>query len=172
MIKSPLGASSGPRIWPSDRLLVPFPAPFGAFRKAWGLFRPQHFVDHSPYVGREELPPLPDLDALLSSGRASALSFATTAGDAVCFDARLVHASEGNGTALGQRRVALRYGGDDATYCERQGETAIPTREIDEMHGLRHGEPLSCEVGRKRGPRLAMYRGYIDYRGLHVAFDI
>lgn len=130
---------------------LPFPClSTRASLETWGLFRPQHFVDHSGYTGREELPLLPDVDALLRCGEAQALAFATAAGDALCFDARLVHGSEGNGTVSGQRRVALRYGGDDATYCARQGETAIPTKEIDEVHGLRHGEALSCEAGKAR----------------------
>ncbi|CAK8995282.1 unnamed protein product [Durusdinium trenchii] len=114
---------------------------------AWGLFRPQHFVDHSSYTGREDLPLLPDVDGLLQTGRANALAFEVKAGDALCFDARIVHGSLGNPEVVQEhRRIALRFGGDDATYCDREGETAIPTPEIDATHGLRHGDALTCEA--------------------------
>ncbi|CAK0826169.1 unnamed protein product [Prorocentrum cordatum] len=93
----------------------------------WGLFRPQHFVDATPYEGRAELPSLPDVDGMLRDGRVRAVAFDVAAGDALCFDSRIVHGSPGGRGAPGgdMRRVALRFGGDDATYCDRQGETAI-----------------------------------------------
>eukprot|EP00434_Breviolum_minutum_P003109 symbB.v1.2.002736.t1/scaffold146.1/size298692/17 len=112
----------------------------------WGLFRPQHFVDHSSYEGRDDLPLLPDVDAMLQQGKAKALAFEVKAGDALCFDARIVHGSLGNSALEQHRRVALRFGGEDAVYCDRGGETAIPTPEIDAVHGLRDGEKLSCKV--------------------------
>lgn len=112
----------------------------------WGLFRPQHFVDASPYEGRDELPLLPDIDSAIKRGEADAVSFEVKAGDAVCFDARIIHGSPGNPDAPGcdHRRAALRFGGDDATYCNRVGETAIPTPEVDAAHGLLHGDRLAC----------------------------
>lgn len=115
---------------------------------AWGLFRPQHFVDHSPYEGRDDLPSLPNVDELLKEGRASSLAYDVRAGDALCFDARIVHGSPGNPEVPGSqhRRIALRFVGDDATYCDRQGETAIPTPEIDSSHGLCHGDRLTCQA--------------------------
>lgn len=114
----------------------------------WGLFRPQHFVDASPYQGRDELPLLPDVDDMLARGEAEALAFDVAPGDAVCFDARIVHGSFGNpiGSGRDHRRVALRFGGDDAAYCARSGETAIPTPEVDASHGLRHGDRLACKT--------------------------
>jgi len=114
----------------------------------WGLFRPQHFVDASPYAGRDDLKPLPDVDALLAEGRTEALAFDVAAGDAVCFDARVVHGSPGNPERPGRqhRRVALRFCGDEARFCERQGETAIPTPEVDAVHGLKHGDPVACKA--------------------------
>ncbi|CAK0844422.1 unnamed protein product [Prorocentrum cordatum] len=77
---------------------------------------------------------------------ADAVSFAVAAGDAVCFDARVVHGSPGNpeGPGSSHRRVALRFGGDDAVYWERAGHTPIPVAEVDRAHGLRHGEPIAC----------------------------
>ncbi|CAE8582512.1 unnamed protein product [Polarella glacialis] len=121
---------------------------------AWGLFRPRHFVDHTPYEGRDE-PALPDIESMLREGRTRALAFEVKAGDALCFDARVVHGSLGNPEAPGRdhRRVALRFGGDDATYCDRPGETAIPTPEIDASHGLRHGDRLVCKAFPRVWPR-------------------
>jgi len=120
----------------------------------WGLFRPRHFVDSSPYEGREELPLLPDVDEMLREGRTEMLAYEVRAGDALCFDARIVHGSLGNVQATGHdhRRIALRFGGDDAVYCDRAGETAIPTVEIDASHGLKHGEALACEAFPKVWP--------------------
>ena len=43
------------------------------------------------------------------------------------------------------RREALRFGGDDCFYVEREGESAIPTPEVEAVHGLRHGDRLACK---------------------------
>jgi len=116
----------------------------------WGLFRPRHFVDASPYDGRDE-PEMPDIDAKLEAGETQALAFDVLAGDALCFDARTIHGSPGNpfsaeaGSRNDHRRIALRFGGDDCRYCDREGETAIPTPDLDAVHGLADGEHLACE---------------------------
>lgn len=120
----------------------------------WGLFRPRHFVDQSPYEGREELPEMPDIDSMIRDGKTEMLGYEVQAGDALCFDARIVHGSLGNCDLPGKdhRRVALRFGGDDATYCDRSGESAIPTPEIDAAHGLRHGDAIACKAFPKVWP--------------------
>jgi len=114
----------------------------------WGLFRPRHFVDSSPYENTEDLPPMPDIDTLLAKDEVQGLKFTVSPGDVVAFDARIVHGSPGNlePESGDQRRIALRFVGDDATYCERPGETAIPTPDIDPLHGLKHGDPLTCHI--------------------------
>eukprot|EP00930_Biecheleria_cincta_P084004 TRINITY_DN73506_c0_g1_i1.p1 TRINITY_DN73506_c0_g1~~TRINITY_DN73506_c0_g1_i1.p1 ORF type:complete len:361 (+),score=34.25 TRINITY_DN73506_c0_g1_i1:71-1084(+) len=114
----------------------------------WGLYRPAHFVDASPYEGRDDLPLLPNIEELAASGEAEVLAFEVKAGDAVCFDARIVHGSPGNPENVGHhhRRVAFRFCGDNAFYCDRKGETAIPTPEIDKSHGLIHGQRLLCKT--------------------------
>ena len=43
------------------------------------------------------------------------------------FPQGIVHGSLGNSALEQHRRVALRFGGEDAVYCDRGGETAIPT---------------------------------------------
>jgi ectoine hydroxylase-related dioxygenase (phytanoyl-CoA dioxygenase family) len=108
---------------------------------SWGLFRPRHFVDASPYEGTEHLPDMPPVEDWVASGKAHRRTFA---GDVLVFDARIIHCSGTNMDQTPHRRVALRFGGDDAVYFERPGETAIPTPDIH--HGLSHGDPLACEA--------------------------
>jgi len=111
----------------------------------WGLFQPRHFVDASPYQGRD-LPSLPNIDTLIAEKKVETVRYAVKAGDCLCFDSRIVHGSAGNPEPVNQdhRRVALRFGGDDACYNDQAGETAIPTPEVEAVHGLSHGDPLSC----------------------------
>ena len=127
----------------------------------WGLFRPQHFVDATPYQGTEHLPSLPNMDDLIRTKQVTCHTFSCQPGDVLVFDARIIHCSDGNLTENStnrnqnshdnsnnnsnvHRRVAFRFGGDDAVYWERQGETAIPTPDI--VHGLQHGDPLKCDA--------------------------
>ena len=119
----------------------------------WGLFQPRHFVDASPYEGRD-LPPLPDIDALIAEQKVETVRYAVKAGDCLCFDSRIVHGSKGNpeGNERDHRRVALRFGGDDACYNDQKGETAIPTPEVEAVHGLRHGDSISCAAFPKVWP--------------------
>ena len=49
--------------------------------------QPKH-NDDNPRGGRDDLPLLPDVDAMLQQGKAKALAFEVKAGDALCFDAR------------------------------------------------------------------------------------
>jgi ectoine hydroxylase-related dioxygenase (phytanoyl-CoA dioxygenase family) len=91
----------------------------------WEEFNPQHFDDHSAYEGTG-LPPLPDIDA----GRDSfdIMRFAMEPGDCLVFQAMIVHGAPGNSSTMHRRRgYASRWLGDDARYCERLGEVAIPT---------------------------------------------
>jgi len=114
-----------------------------------GLYRPRHFVDSSPYAGCDDMRPMPDIDALIESGEARVKRFAVDPGDVVVFDARLVHGSPSYSQSIQNqqqqqhRRVALRFGGDDAVFWKYDShrETAIPTPDV--RHGLSHGEKLS-----------------------------
>ena len=59
-------------------------------------------------------------------------------GDAIIFDYRTLHGT-GDATVKSLRRAfSTRWLGDDATYCERAGETSPPYRN----HGMRHGERM------------------------------
>ena len=53
----------------------------------------------------------------------------------------IVHGAPANTTARRRRARATRWAGDDARYCIRPGEVAIPTRDP----GLGHGDVLDCD---------------------------
>ncbi len=107
----------------------------------WGReFVPQHFKDGSAYEGRD-LPPLPDIDAARDDYRI--LAFDMSPGDCLVFQAMIVHGAQGNSSLERRRRaLATRWLGDDARYCVRGGETAIPTSDP----GLKHGDMMDCEA--------------------------
>lgn len=103
----------------------------------WPAFSPYHFADGTPYEGTG-LPPLPDIDA--ERERHEILRFDLQPGDCLLFQAMIVHGAPGNRSAQRRRALATRWTGDDARYCIRSGEVAIPTRDP----GLRHGDPMDC----------------------------
>src|SRR4030095_9275764 len=104
----------------------------------WPEFNPYHFVDGRPYVGTG-LPPLPDIESNRHKYKIS--RFAMQPGDLLVFTALIVHGAPGNSGQYRRRALATRWAGDDARYCRRPGEVAIPTRDP----GLVHGDHLDCE---------------------------
>lgn len=106
---------------------------------AWPEFSPYHFADGSPYAGTG-LPPLPDIEA--ERGRHRILRYALQPGDCLVFQAMIVHGAPGNRTSQRRRALATRWTGDDARYCVRPGEVAIPTSDP----GLAHGDAMDCEL--------------------------
>ena len=127
-------------------LWVPFdPVPedtaveFVAGSHAWPEFSPYHFADGTPYAGTG-LPPLPDIEA--ERARHRILRFALQPGDCLVFQAMIVHCAPGNRGCSRRRALATRWTGDDARYCARPGEVAIPTADP----GLGHGDPMDCEA--------------------------
>ena len=91
----------------------------------WGEFNPQHFDDHSPYEGTG-LPTLPDIEA--DREAYDITRFGLEPGDCLLFQAMIVHGAPGNSSMTHRRRgYATRWLGDDARYCKRSGEVAIPT---------------------------------------------
>ena len=103
----------------------------------WPEFSPYHFVDGTPYAGTG-LPPLPDIEA--ERARHRIVTFALEPGDCLVFQAMIVHGAPGNSSRHRRRALATRWTGDDARYCLRPGEVAIPTRDP----GLEHGDPMDC----------------------------
>lgn len=106
---------------------------------AWPAFSPYHFSDGRPYADTG-LPPLPDIEA--ERQRHRIVSFAMEPGDCLVFQAMIVHGAPANRSANRRRALATRWTGDDARYCLRAGEVAIPTS----VPGLRHGDVMDCAL--------------------------
>ena len=102
----------------------------------WPEFSPYHFADGTAYAGTG-LPPLPDIECHRDRYRIA--RFAMQPGDCLVFQAMIVHGSPGNSSGNRRRALATRWTGDDARYCRRPGEVAIPTQDP----GLQHGEKLT-----------------------------
>lgn len=105
----------------------------------WAAFSPYHFADGTPYRDTG-LPVLPDIEA--ERERHRIVSFAMEPGDCLVFQAMIVHGAPANRSANRRRALATRWTGDDARYCVRQGEVAIPTSDP----GLRHGDVMDCDL--------------------------
>ncbi|MGH8689007.1 MAG: phytanoyl-CoA dioxygenase family protein [Burkholderiales bacterium] len=105
---------------------------------AWPEFSPYHFADGTPYAGTG-LPVLPDIEKERSRHRIA--HFAMAPGDCLVFQAMIVHGAPGNCGTHRRRALSTRWAGDDARYCRRTGEVAIPTRDP----GIAHGERLDSE---------------------------
>jgi len=101
----------------------------------WPAFSPYHFSDGSPYAGTG-LPPLPDIEA--GRDRHRIVSFAVEPDDCLVFQAMIVHGALANHGTHRRRALATRWTDDDARYCVRPGEVAIPTSDP----GLAHGDVL------------------------------
>jgi ectoine hydroxylase-related dioxygenase (phytanoyl-CoA dioxygenase family) len=107
----------------------------------WGTeFSPRHFADGSLYQG-SGLPPLPDIDAHRSEYQIC--SWDMEPGDCLVFQAMMVHGAAGNNSLAHRRRaVSTRWCGDDARYCKRPGEVAVPSKDP----GLADGDLLTCAL--------------------------
>ncbi len=104
----------------------------------WPEYNPAHFADGSGYADTG-LPPLPDIEA--EREKHSIVAFELQPGDVLAFQAMIVHGAPGNSGRHRRRAVSTRWTGDDARYCVRRGEVAIPTSNP----GLRHGDRMDCE---------------------------
>jgi ectoine hydroxylase-related dioxygenase (phytanoyl-CoA dioxygenase family) len=104
----------------------------------WPEYNPAHFADGSAYENTG-LPPLPDIEA--ERGKHSIAAFEMRPGDLLAFQAMIVHGAPGNAGSHRRRALSTRWTGDDARYCIRPGEVAIPTGNP----GLAHGDPMDCE---------------------------
>jgi ectoine hydroxylase-related dioxygenase (phytanoyl-CoA dioxygenase family) len=126
---------------------------FVAGSHLWGKeFNPKHFSDQSPYEGTG-LPAMPNIES--NRENFTILSWELEPGDCIVFQAMMVHGAAANTSSASRRRVlSTRWAGDDARYCVRPGETAIPTFETDLKHGEKFTGPLFPEVwpGSNRAP--------------------
>jgi len=131
-------------VWlPLDPVPDPVAVEYVAGSHLWPEFSPYHFADGSPYRNTG-LPPLPDIEA--ERDRYRILKFPMAPGDCLVFQAMIVHGAPGNPSVGRRRALATRWTGEDARYCRRPGEVAIPTSDP----GLAHGDPLDSE----RFPRI------------------
>ena len=103
----------------------------------WPEYNPAHFSDGSAYSDTG-LPALPDIESERS--KYDIASFAMQPGDLLAFQAMIVHGAPGNSGQHRRRALSTRWTGDDARYCVRRGEVAIPTADP----GLKHGERMQC----------------------------
>lgn len=127
-------------VWtPFDPVPAEVSVEYVAGSHTWPEYSPYHFADGSPYADTG-LPMLPDIEA--ERDRHRILSFALEPGDCLVFQAMIVHGAPGNRSANRRRALATRWCGDDARYCIRRGEVAIPTSDP----GLRHGDVLDCPM--------------------------
>ncbi len=104
----------------------------------WPEYNPAHFADGSAYADTG-LPPLPDIEA--EREKYSITAFEIQPGDLLAFQAMIVHGAPGNSGGHRRRALSTRWTGDDARYCVRKGEVAIPTTDP----GLKAGDPMDCE---------------------------
>jgi ectoine hydroxylase-related dioxygenase (phytanoyl-CoA dioxygenase family) len=104
----------------------------------WPEYSPSHFADGTPYADTG-LPALPDIEARRADYPIA--RFAMQPGDCLVFQAMIVHGAPGNRGAHRRRALSTRWAGDDARYCRRPGEVAIPTSDP----GLAHGARLDSE---------------------------
>jgi len=156
----PYWAVSGAQVCSLWLPLDPVPAAVGVETVAgshrWPAYSPYHFADGTPYQGTG-LPPLPDIEALRAAQHGAAqriLSFDLAPGDCLVFQAMIVHGAPGNPGTRRRRALATRWAGDDARYCRRSGEVAIPTADP----GLAHGAPLEGDrfpLAWPRSPRVS-----------------
>ncbi len=103
----------------------------------WPEYSPYHFADGSAYAGTG-LPALPDIEAERAKHRI--VAFEMQPGDCMVFQAMVVHGAPGNSGSRRRRALATRWTGDDARYCVRPGEVALPTADP----GLAHGARMDC----------------------------
>jgi len=104
----------------------------------WPEFSPYHFADGTPYADTG-LPALPAIEADRSTYDIA--RFTMQPGDCLVFQAMIVHGAPGNRGQQRRRALSTRWAGDDARYCLRKGEVAIPTSDP----GLAHGARLDSE---------------------------
>jgi ectoine hydroxylase-related dioxygenase (phytanoyl-CoA dioxygenase family) len=100
----------------------------------WPEYSPYHFADGTPYADTG-LPALPDIEA--RRGEYAIARFAMQPGDCLVFQAMIVHGAPGNRGVRRRRALSTRWAGDDARYCVRHGEVAIPTADPGLAHGAR-----------------------------------
>jgi ectoine hydroxylase-related dioxygenase (phytanoyl-CoA dioxygenase family) len=107
------------------------------------IYAPVEFSAGEATIGASTLEPVPDVDG--DADRFPVHTWELSAGDAVAFDSRLLHAT-GRGAIEGRpfRRVSTRWATPDTRYLDRGSQAASFWQVLP--HGLSTGDPLACEV--------------------------
>jgi ectoine hydroxylase-related dioxygenase (phytanoyl-CoA dioxygenase family) len=106
------------------------------------LFFPRIFEDGAAFNDDQpgnDMEPVPDIDA--NPGDYELFSTDLEPGDTLVFDFRTLHGTGDAKVKSMRRAFSTRWLGDDATYCERPGETSPPYT----GHGMRHGDPMRSD---------------------------
>lgn len=111
----------------------------------WDKFVLPERVNGGSYEGYEAPPDdkwikPPDIEALRADGRI--LGWDLEPGDAICFHGMTLHGAPGNASGNPRRAITTIWCGDDVRFVERPGEM----QPRFEGHGLKPGDPLTCEM--------------------------
>lgn len=117
----------------------------------WGTrYNPTHFSGGVPYRDTG-LPSIPDIDR--DPEAYDIVSWDMAPGDCLVFQAMIVHGAPGNMSQQVRRRaLATRWLGDDAHFCRRQGEVAVPHWETGLQDGDRFDSPDFPLVWQRTAP--------------------
>ncbi|KAJ3340266.1 hypothetical protein HDU93_007228 [Gonapodya sp. JEL0774] len=109
----------------------------------WPPHSPQKFGTGQRYSG-VTLPSLPDIEAIRAQGTAEILKFGMEVGDALVFQAMIVHGSPGNQHSSFRRRAwATRWIGDDVRFIvDKTREWGFP---VGYDPGLKDGDEMESE---------------------------
>jgi ectoine hydroxylase-related dioxygenase (phytanoyl-CoA dioxygenase family) len=107
------------------------------------IYAPVEFSAGEATIGASALEPVPDVEA--DAERFPILTWTLSAGDAVAFDSRLLHAT-GSGAIEGRpfRRISTRWALPTTRYLDRGTQAASFWTVL--QHGLSTGDPLACDV--------------------------
>ena len=102
----------------------------------WSEHNPEHFMDGSPYQGAG-LARLPDIEGHRDDYDIA--TFDLESGDAIIFQAAMVHGAPGVERGGRRRAYSTRWLGDDAVFVAKPGERGFPADDS----GQRAGKPYT-----------------------------
>lgn len=106
-------------------------------------YAPVEFSAGEATIGASDLEPVPDVDA--DPDRFPVQTWTLSAGDAVAFDSRLLHATGPAPIADRPfRRISTRWADPSTRYLDRGTQAASFWRVLP--HGLVDGDPVACDV--------------------------
>ena len=122
----------------------------------WGLvhritnFSGGDHSDRNTYgdVEAADLPPVPDIDAGVASGKYELLSWDMEPGDILLFYSAMMHGAPGipTGSAHRRRGYATRWCGDNVTFRDKPGTMHHGWKRAGFDNGLADGDPIACAL--------------------------